>query len=75
VLAEDMQFFNYGVVHHQNGDSTDEHCVVRMDLSATIQNAGNSPASPGSFKAKYRLPKGWSEAPAWVKQNRLCARI
>jgi hypothetical protein len=67
VLAGDMQFFNYGVVQHDN--SGGQHCIVRMDLSAAIQNAGNSPASQGSFKAKYRLPKGWREAPDWVKQN------
>lgn len=67
VLAGDMQFFDYGVVQQSSDNSG--HCVVRMDLSATIQNAGNSPASPGSFEAKYRLPKGWSEAPAWDKQN------
>ena len=61
VLSGELKFFNYGIVG--------QHCIVRMDLSATFQNAGNSPASSVYFKAKYRLPPGWSEAPAWVKQN------
>lgn len=70
VLAGNLQFFNYGIVQHETADNSGgQHCIVRMDLSATIQNAGNSPASAVSFKEHYRLPKGWSEAPVWVKQQ------
>lgn len=69
VVDGNLQFFNYGIVAHGDNYPDGQHCIVRMDLVTTIQNSGNSPASAGSLKPKYRLPKGWSEAPVWVKQN------
>ena len=63
-----LQFSDYGHVF-QKGDNTGGRLIVRMDLSAAIHNAGNSPASPGPFRRKYRLPEGWSEAPDWLKKD------
>src|ERR1035438_1725370 len=42
-----MQFSDYGTAID---DNSSEHQIVRMDLSASIYNAGNSPASTVSFK-------------------------
>src|ERR1700681_1692128 len=64
--AGTLQFSNYGIAVQENGSS---HCIVRMNLSVTITNAGNSPAYTGYFMPKYRLPPGWSEAPAWLRKN------
>jgi hypothetical protein len=68
LLNGGLQFSNHGVVFKE-GDNTRGRLIVRMDLSAAIHNAGNSPASPGPFRRKYRLPEGWSEAPDWLKKN------
>ena len=68
VLGGELRFSNFGIVY-ENNVGIGGHCIVRMELSTTFQNAGSTPASGGTFSAKYRLPKGWSAAPAWVKKN------
>jgi hypothetical protein len=61
-----LQFSDYGTVTQEGSQG---HLIVRKDLSAAIRNAGNTPAEAGTFKPIYRLPEGWSEAPAqWKKR-------
>jgi hypothetical protein len=60
-----LHFADYGTaIQGEKG-----HLIVRMDLTATLQNAGHSPASAGPFERRYRLPDGWGEAPAWLKRR------
>jgi hypothetical protein len=65
LVSGKLQFSNYGIV----GGDGPGGLIVRMDLSARIQNAGNSPAREGRFMAKYKLPPGWGDAPAYLKRN------
>jgi hypothetical protein len=64
-----MVFSDFGTVVNEDKGISTGYLVVRLDLSASIQNAGNSPAEAGTFRPKYRLPPGWSEAPAWLKKR------
>lgn len=66
LVSGKLQFSSFGIVER---DRLGGYLIVRMDLSATIQNAGNSPAREGRFMPKYQRPPGWSEAPAWLKRN------
>lgn len=67
VIGGNLRFSDYGYTQQEEKPNSGAHCVVRMDITATIQNAGNSPASVGKVAPRYRLPKGWSEPPAWIK--------
>jgi hypothetical protein len=67
VVSGSLLFSDFGYVVQEKGPDAGTHLIVRMDLFARLQNAGNSPASVGDFKPRYQLPPGWSEAPSWVK--------
>jgi hypothetical protein len=62
-LFVSLQSLKIANLVQEKGPNVVTHCIVRMDMSAAILNAGNSPASVGQFTPRYRLPKGWSEAP------------
>jgi len=67
VVSGNLHFADFGYAVQDKGPDAGTHCIVRMDIFAAIQNAGNSPAVIGGFTPNYRLPKGWSTAPAWIK--------